>query len=86
MKDPTCIDCAFYESKKHVDLIAQRERARIRTEIDQLIYDTEDCPLYEGEERLWLLSAYRRVRRLMADETTGSILSPAPEEADREPD
>lgn len=68
MNDPTCIDCAFYESKKHVDLIAQREQARIRIEIDQLIHDTEDCPLYEGEERDWLLSAYRNARRLVTSE------------------
>lgn len=63
MNDPTCIDCAFYESKKHVDLIAQRERARIRTEIDQLIHDTENYPPHE--ERDWLLSAYWNVRRVV---------------------
>jgi len=47
---------------------ATSERIRIIEVIDQLIRDTEDCPLYEGEERFWLLSAYRNVRRLVNGE------------------
>lgn len=42
------------------------ERTRILSLVDQLIHDTEVCPLYEGEERDWLLSAYRNVRRVVA--------------------
>jgi len=35
--------------------------------IDHLIHDTEDCPLYEDEERDWLIGAYYTVRRLVND-------------------
>jgi hypothetical protein len=51
--------------KKLVKQGKEDERTRILQEIDQLIHDTEDCPLYEGEEREWLLSAYWNVRRLV---------------------
>lgn len=44
------------------------ERTHILSAIDELIHLTEDCPLYDGEERLWLLSAYRNVRRLISAE------------------
>lgn len=44
------------------------ERTRILEAIDEQIRLTEDCPLYEGEERFWLLSAYRQVRRLVGGE------------------
>lgn len=46
----------------------EHERERILAEINQLIRDTENCPLYEGEEREWLLSAYWNVRRLVTSE------------------
>ncbi len=42
------------------------ERTRILSQIDQLLHDTENCSLYEGEERAWLLGAYRNVRRVVA--------------------
>jgi hypothetical protein len=46
------------------------EQSRILSLIDQLIHDTEDCPLYEGEEREWLIGAYYTVRRLVSGTDT----------------
>lgn len=37
--NPSCIDCAYYATKKDVDLIVQRERARIRADVDRFIGD-----------------------------------------------
>lgn len=39
--NPTCIDCAYYATKKDVDLIAQRERARIRAAVEEALVTTE---------------------------------------------
>ena len=55
---------SIYNSGRRTGAVS--ERIRITDQIDNLIHDTEDCPLYEGEERDWLLSAYWNVRRLVA--------------------
>jgi hypothetical protein len=38
----------------------------VMDKVEQLIRETEECPLYGGQERFWLLSAYRNVRRLVS--------------------
>jgi hypothetical protein len=35
--NPSCIDCVYYDTKKEVDLIVRRERARMRAAIANLV-------------------------------------------------
>jgi ferric iron reductase protein FhuF len=39
--NPSCIDCVYYDTKKDVDLIVRRERARMRAIINDALRQTE---------------------------------------------